>query len=54
MKKDRLRKKLEGLVKEGKLYCKKYDEQISLEMLYRKKCYFQNKKKSYCRYVIIQ
>ena len=54
MKKNKIRAKLEKLVKEEKLYCKKYGEKIDLKLLYRKKCYFQNQSRDYCRYITIK
>ncbi len=52
--KNKTRKKLEKLVKEDRLYCEKYREHINLEMLYRKKCYFQTQSREYCKYITIK
>ncbi len=54
MKKNKSRKKLEGLVKEGRAYCGKHNEKINLSLLYYKKCYLHRSRKRYCRYVIIK
>ncbi len=52
--KNKIKKKLEILAKEDKLFCKKYKEAIGLETLYRKRCYTIYSKKRYCKYVEIK
>ena len=51
-KKERRKLKLEVLAGEGKLFCNKHQDYLSIYMVQHKKCYL-GRRNNYCKYVRI-